>query len=64
MKLTRRDSAMQILPGLVVHLTPPDHQLVFLKGYIELVTGKTCDRQRDAQMLGLFTIRKITTIKV
>jgi len=31
----------------------PNHELVFLNGYIELVTGKTCDRERDAQAFGL-----------
>jgi hypothetical protein len=37
------------LPGLVVVLAAPDHELVFLNGYIELVAGKTRHRQRDSQ---------------
>jgi hypothetical protein len=41
------------LPGLVVLLAAPDHELVFLNGYIELVAGKTRYRQRDSQPLRL-----------
>ncbi len=44
---------MDVLPGLVVLLAAPDHELVFLNGYIELVAGKTCHRQRDPQPFGL-----------
>ena len=44
---------MDVLPGLVVLLAAPDQKLVFLNGYIELVTGKPGDRQRDAQAVGL-----------
>jgi hypothetical protein len=44
---------MDVLPGLVVVLAAPDHELVFLNGYIELVTGKTRHRERDAQPFGL-----------
>src|SRR3989442_15811945 len=43
------DAAMDVLPGLVVLLAAPDHELVFLNGDIELVAGKTRPRQRDAQ---------------
>ena len=32
---------------------PADHKLVFLNGYIELVAGKTRNRQRDPQPFGL-----------
>jgi hypothetical protein len=44
---------MDVLPGLVVLLAAPDHELVFLNGYIELVAGKTRHRQRDSQPFGL-----------
>jgi hypothetical protein len=44
---------MDILPGLVVLLATPNDELAFLNGYIELVAGKTCDRERDAQAFGL-----------
>src|SRR5438105_7200244 len=47
------DAAMDVLPGLVILLATPDHKLVFLNGYIELVAGKTCHRQRDPQPFGL-----------
>src|SRR6266550_7490412 len=47
------DAAMDVLPGLVILLATPDHELVFLNGYIELVAGKTCHRQRDPQPFGL-----------
>ena len=51
--MARRDAAMDVLPGLVVLLAAPDHELVFLNGYIELVTGKSRHRQCDAQLFGL-----------
>jgi hypothetical protein len=44
---------MDVLPGLVVLLAAPDHELVFLNGYIELIAGKTSDRKRDPQAFGL-----------
>src|SRR6267378_664063 len=53
LEVARGDAAMDVLPGLVILLAAPDHELVFLNGYIELVTGKTCHRQRDPQPLGL-----------
>ncbi|MCP6503203.1 hypothetical protein NL484_27440, partial [Klebsiella pneumoniae] len=37
-------------------LAAPDHELVFLSGYIKLVAGKSCDRQRDPQAFGLAVI--------
>src|SRR6059058_4286450 len=43
------DAAMDVLPGLVLLLAATDHELVFLNGHIELVTGKACHGQRDAQ---------------
>src|SRR3984885_15968995 len=46
-------AAMDVLPGLVVLLAAPDQELVFLNGYIELIAGKTSDRQRDRQAFGL-----------
>ena len=51
--MARGDAAMDVLPGLVVLLAAPDHELVFLNGYIELIAGKTSDRKRDAQAFGL-----------
>src|SRR6478609_404173 len=53
LEVARRDAAMDVLPGLVVLLPAPDHELVFLNGYIELVTGKSRHRQRDEQPFGL-----------
>src|SRR3989442_15625762 len=53
LEVARGDAAMDVLPGLVVLLAAPDHELVFLNGYIELVAGKTCHRQRDPQPFGL-----------
>src|SRR3954467_5533747 len=53
LEVARGDAAMDVLPGLVVLLAAPDHELVFLNGHIELVTGKPGDRQRDAQAFGL-----------
>src|SRR5580658_11108726 len=35
------DAAMDVLPGLVVLLASADDELVFLSGYIELITGKS-----------------------
>ena len=34
-------------------LAAPDHELVFLNGYIELVAGKSRHRQRDSQAFRL-----------
>jgi hypothetical protein len=34
-------------------LAAADHELVFLNAYIELVAGKSRNRQRDAQPFGL-----------
>src|ERR1700760_701596 len=53
LEVARGNAAMDVLPGLVVLLTTPDHELVFLNGYIELVAGKSRHRQRDPQPLGL-----------
>src|SRR5258705_11290600 len=53
LEVARGDAAMDVLPGLVVLLAAPDHELVFLNGYIELVAGKTRNRQRDPQPFGL-----------
>jgi hypothetical protein len=57
------DAAMDVLPGLVVLLAASDHELVFLNGYIKLVTGKTRHRQRDAEPLRL-TVAAIATFDV
>src|ERR1700758_1035949 len=53
LEVARGNAAMDVLPGLVVLLAAPDHQLVFLNRYIELVAGKSRHRQRDAQALRL-----------
>src|SRR6188474_769492 len=53
LEVARGNAAMDVLPGLVVLLAAPDHELVFLNGHIELVTGKTGNGQRDAQPFGL-----------
>src|SRR3954465_16002678 len=47
---------MDILPGLVVLLASADDELVFLNGYIELVTGKTRHRQCDPKPFGLAVV--------
>src|SRR5215475_6310707 len=52
LEVARGDAAMDVLTGLVVLLATPDHELVFLNGYIKLVAGKTRHRQRDAQPFG------------
>ena len=56
LEMTRGNAAMDVLPGLVVLLAAPDHELIFLSGYIELVAGKPSDRQRDPQAFGLAVI--------
>jgi hypothetical protein len=53
LKVPRGDAAMDVLPSLVLLLATPDHKLVFLNGYIELVAGKSRHRQRDPQPFGL-----------
>src|ERR1700730_4314691 len=49
LEVARGNAAMDVLTGLVVLLAATDHELVFLNGYIELVTGKSRHRQRDSQ---------------
>src|SRR6476646_9414044 len=46
LEVARGDAAMDVLPGLVVLLAAPDHELVFLNGHIELVAGKASHGQR------------------
>src|SRR3984885_2398754 len=53
LEVARGDAAMDVLPGLVFLLATPDHELVFLNGYIELVAGKPRHRQRDSQSFRL-----------
>ena len=54
--MARGDAAMDVLPGLVVLLPAPDHELIFLNGYIELVAGKPRHRQRDPQAFRLAVV--------
>src|SRR5688500_13691288 len=49
LEVARGDAAMDVLPDLVVLLAAADDELVFLNGYIELITGKARHRQRDSQ---------------
>src|SRR5438876_5246253 len=56
LEVARGDAAMDVLPGLVVLLAAPDHELVFLNGHIELIAGKTRHRQRDAQAFRLAAV--------
>ena len=49
LEVARGDAAMDVLPGLVVLLAAANDELVFLNGHIELVAGKTRNRERDAQ---------------
>src|ERR1700704_6319318 len=63
LEVARGDAAMDVLPGLVVVLAAPDHELVFLNGYIKLVAGKTCHRQRDSQPFGL-AVAAITPLDI
>src|ERR1700712_3702562 len=53
LEVARGDAAMDVLPGLVVLLAAPDHELIFHNGHIELVTGEAGHRQRDPQAFGL-----------
>src|SRR6202021_1572241 len=53
LEVARGDAAMDVLPSLVVLLAAPDHQLIFLNGYIKLVAGKSRHRQRDPHPFGL-----------
>src|SRR6185503_15274164 len=41
LELPGGDASMQILPALVLLLTPPDDQLLFLDGHLELLGGKS-----------------------
>src|ERR1700761_202101 len=63
LEVARGDAAMDVLPGFVVLLSAPNHELVFLNGYIELVAGKSRHRQRDAQPLGL-AVRPFTPLDI
>src|SRR5215203_7011756 len=48
LEVARGDAAMDVLPGLVILLPAPNHELIVLNRYIELVAGKTRHRERDA----------------
>src|ERR1700760_2213700 len=63
LEVARGNAAMDVLPGLVVLLTTPDHELVFLNGYIELITGKSRHPPRDPQPLGL-AVRPFTPLDI
>src|SRR3954447_22682032 len=52
LEVARGDAAMDVLPSLVVMLAAPDHKLVFLNSYIELVAGEPRHRERDPQAFG------------
>src|SRR5262249_3414746 len=56
LELTGGDAAMQVLPTLVVLLTPPDEQLFLLDGHLELIESEARNRQRDAQALGTVAV--------
>src|ERR1700722_7745535 len=63
LEVARGDAAMDVLPGLVVLLAAADDELIFLNSYIELITGKPGDRERDAQPFGL-PIATVATLDV
>src|SRR5437868_735047 len=47
---------MEILTRLVVLLATADDQLLLFNRHVELIAGEACNRQRDAQALGLALI--------
>src|ERR1700720_4956421 len=47
---------MEILTRLVVLLAPAYDQLLLFHRHVELIAGEACNRQRDAQALGLAVI--------
>src|SRR5688572_1833307 len=53
LKLTGGNAAMEILPALVVLLTPADDELFLLDRDLELFARETRDRQRDTQAFGI-----------
>src|SRR3984893_6045763 len=63
LEVARGNAAMDVLTGLVVLLAAPDHELVFLNVYIELVTGKARHRQRDSQPFGS-AVRAFTPLDI
>src|SRR5215813_4219425 len=63
LEVARGDAAMDVLPGFVLLLTTPDHELVFLNGYIELVAGESRHRQRDSQPFGL-AVGTVTSLDI
>src|ERR1700740_497297 len=63
LKVACGNPAMDVLPGLVVLLPAPDHELVFLNGYIKLVAGKSRHRQREPQPLRL-AVRPFTPLDI
>ena len=64
LEVPRGDAAMDVLAGLVVLLASPDHELVFLSGYIELVAREPCHRQRDTKAfrLAVFTVAPLDVV--
>src|SRR5262245_65757773 len=58
LELTRRDAAVEVLPGLVILLPAADHQLVILDRHIELLAREACNPQRDGQPLPLALVTR------
>jgi hypothetical protein len=49
LELARRYAAVNVLPGLVILLTPANNELTLLNRNIELVAGESSDRQGNPQ---------------
>src|SRR5262245_50807587 len=49
---------MEVLVGFVVLLPPPDYQLALLDAYIEMITRKPGNGERDAQPLRILSVAR------
>ena len=58
LELAGGDAAVDELPGLVLGLPAADDELAFLDAHFELVEGKACDRERDAQTIRVAVIAR------
>src|SRR6185312_4615168 len=60
LELTCGNAAMEVLAGLVVLLSPADHQLAFLDADIEVIPGETRNGERDTQPLRVLPVARQT----
>ncbi len=49
LELPCRNSAVEVIPGVVIGLPTGDHKLAIFDDYLKLMSGETGNRERDAE---------------